>query len=59
MKILFLVLTLFLAFGIFALFKKKKELSKVLFSVSLTIFILLELVSIYFLLFWSILGYNS
>lgn len=59
MQSLFIVLTLVIALVIFALAHKKNELSKTLFTTTMTIFLILEVASIGFLIFFTFLGYNS
>lgn len=59
MQSLFIVSTLLIALVIFALAKKKNELSKTLFTTVMTIFLILEVASIGFLIFFTFLGYNA
>lgn len=53
MQSLFIVLTLVIALVIFALAKKKNELSKTLFTTVMIIFLILEVASIGFLIFFT------
>lgn len=59
MQSLFIVSTFFIALVIFALAHKKNELSKTLFTTVMTIFLILEVGSIGFLIFFTFLGYNA